>query len=440
MPAVLRRLRTMLSRLRSIPRSIRYFFADLWHWLWSHRLVLTAVVLVLVGAAGAGAYLIVERDGDEGPAAGAPAPDVIVGQVAAPDDAADELETEDLGFPAFATKNTTRVGGPDPASNAAGVALAVDPATGGVGGPDAVTLVDAGEWQAGIAAASLAADPVGAPILLTDGGEVPALTANALRALAPAGSAETDGTQLFAVGAAPAPDGYDSLQLHGENPAEIASEIDRLRQRLDGDPEHVLVASADEPGLAMPAAGWAARSGDPVLFARRDTLPDATREALREHKGAPVYVLGPESAISARTLREIEKVAPNALRLGEDEPTANSIAFARYADGTFGWNINDPGHGFVILNARLPIDAAAAAPLSASGTWGTQLVVEDGSAVPAELRGYLLDLKPGYDDDPTRAVYNHVWLIGDQETLSVDFQAQIDELAEVTQVTSGGGR
>jgi hypothetical protein len=123
--------------------------------------------------------------------------------------------------------------------------------------------------------------------------------------------------------------------------------------------------------------------------------------------------------------------------VGEEEPTANSIAFARFADGTFGWNINDPGHGFVILNARRPIDAAAAAALSASGTWGTQLVVSNGGAVPAELRGYLLDLKPGYDEDPTRAVYNHVWLIGDQETLSVDFQAQVDELAEVAPITSG---
>jgi hypothetical protein len=201
----------------------------------------------------------------------------------------------------------------------------------------------------------------------------------------------------------------------------------------------VVVASADAPALAMPAAGWAARSGDPVLFARRGSLPDATRQRLAEHKGVPVYVLGADSAISSKTLEEIEKVAPGAVRVGDVEPTASSIAFARFADGTFGWNINDPGHGFVIVGARRPLDAAGAAALSGSGTWGPQLVVEDGDAVPADLRGYLLDLKPGYDEDPTRAVYNHVWLIGDQETLSVGFQAQIDELAEVAPITSGAG-
>jgi hypothetical protein len=42
-------------------------------------------------------------------------------------------------------------------------------------------------------------------------------------------------------------------------------------------------------------------------------------------------------------------------------------------------------------------------------------------------------------NDPTRAVYNHVWLIGDQDTISVGFHAQVDDLAEVVQVRSGGG-
>ena len=38
-------------------------------------------------------------------------------------------DAEELGYPAFATNNTTRVGGADPAANAAGVALAAFPST-----------------------------------------------------------------------------------------------------------------------------------------------------------------------------------------------------------------------------------------------------------------------------------------------------------------------
>ena len=59
--------------------------------------------------------------------------------------------------------------------------------------------------------------------------------------------------------------------------------------------------------------------------------------------------------------------------------------------------------------------------------------------MPDALRGYLLDIKPGYVTDPTRAVYNHVWIIGDQSTISVGFQAQVDDLAEVAPVRSGTG-
>ena len=63
-------------------------------------------------------------------------------------------------------------------------------------------------------------------------------------------------------------------------------------------------------------------------------------------------------------------------------------------------------------------------PLSASGTWGPLLVNDDPEKLAPALRGYLLDLKPGYTDDPTRALYNHLWLIGDPSAISVAFQAR----------------
>ena len=66
-------------------------------------------------------------------------------------------------------------------------------------------------------------------------------------------------------------------------------------------------------------------------------------------------------------------------------------------------------------------------------------MTDDGAAVPKAIHDYLLDLKPGYEDDPTRALYNHIWLIGDTTAISVAFQADVDELAEVAPVTSGSG-
>jgi ell wall binding domain 2 (CWB2) len=189
----------------------------------------------------------------------------------------------------------------------------------------------------------------------------------------------------------------------------------------------------------MPAAAWAARSGDPVLFVTRKSVPKPTLKALERHENVPVYVLGPESVVSEKAFKKITEAAPGAERIAGEDPVESAIEFARYTDGTFGWNINDPGHGFVIASTDRPADAGAAAPLSASGTWGPLLVTDDGSKIPSSLRGYLLDLKPGYVDDPTRAFYNHVWIIGDQDAISVPFEAQIDELAALAKVEPGSG-
>jgi hypothetical protein len=350
------------------------------------------------------------------------------------------VAAEQLGFPGFATKNTTRIGGGDSAAVAAGAALATYPSQGGLKGPAAVSLVGSDDWPSAIAASVLMSDPIGAPVLVSDTDDIPDVTATALVALGPQGSPETRDAQAFAIGQAAAPGNLRTVNVEGENPAEIAASIEELRRRLtDSDPDHIVLASSDEPAFAMPAAAWAARSGDPILFVQGDAVPSPTLDALKRYKDTPVYVLGPPSVISEDVLRDVRELSPDAARIAGGDPVTNAIAFARYDDGTFGWNITDPGHGLVIANSARPLDAGAASPLSASGKWGPLLLTETADVVPAPLRGFLLDIKPGYIDDPTRAFYNHAWLVGDAKALSVGFQAQIDELLEVAPIQQGSG-
>jgi hypothetical protein len=404
--------------------------------VWKRRLAIGAGILVGLAAIGVGAYFLVDAIRDDGETeAPPPAPRIVVHTERPQPEAA-----HDLGFPEFATKNTTRVAGADVAADAAAVALAVYPSTGGVQGPDAVSLVDSRDWQSGIAAASLAGPPVGAPILVSEGDDLPDLTTDALEALGPGGSAATKGAQVFQVGETATPTGVDTERVRGKSAATIAAEVDRLRQELTGEkPDNVLLVGSQQPEYAMPAAGWAARSGDPVLFVGKDSVPEPTLDALKRYEDASLYALGPPSAISDKALKEVEDAASPVVRIGDSDPVQNAIDFARYVDGNFGWNITDPGHGLVIVSDREPLDAAAAAPLSASGNWGPLLVTDDPRQVPESLRGFLLDIKPGYVDDPTRAVYNHAWIIGDQQTISVGFQSQVDDLAEVAPVRSGTG-
>jgi hypothetical protein len=345
----------------------------------------------------------------------------------------DTQAAQGLGFPQVATKNTTRVGGADPVANAAAVAQAVFPGT----HPKAVTLVDSGDWRAGIAASALFAAPIGAPILLSDGTSLPGASSSALKALAPTGSKAAGGAQVIRIGDVAQEGGLKTTDVKGADPFALARAIDAFLAAARGKPsDRVIVASADKAPFAMPAAAYAAKSGDPVLFVGKDSVPADTRTALLSHQQPKIYLLGPTSVISAKVetaLRKLGKVT----RIGGADPVSNAVAFARFSDGAFGWGVVDPGHGLVFTGEGAdPQTAAAAAPLSASGTYGPLLLAGGADKLDKPLTDYLLDIQPGYEKDPVRGVYNHGWIVGDESVLSIAAQSQIDRLLEISPVTA----
>ena len=382
------------------------------------RSALLLVLLTLLGAVLAGCG---RSSGDAG-VNGAPSADKE-------DDAA-----ADLGFPAVATKNTTRISGADPIANAAAVARAVFPEAAQASRPKAVALVDAGDWRAGVAAAVFAAPPLRVPILLTDGSDMPPASKEALDELAPTGAEEAGGAQVVRVGDAAKPSGLKSNDVSGKDPFALAQAIDALQAVASGRAsDDVLVVSADDPGYAMPAAAWAAKSGDSVLFVRRDQIPPETTAALRTHEKPRIYVLGPEEVVSAAVEEQLGKLG-DVTRVGSGDAVRSSIDFARFTDGSFGWGVIDPGHGLVFARADRPLDAAAAAPLSASGTYGPLILLSSAGSVDKPISDYLLDIQPGYNRDPVRGVYNHGWIIGDAKAITVGVQSRIDSLLEISPV------
>jgi hypothetical protein len=336
-----------------------------------------------------------------------------------------------LGFPALATKNTTRVGGGDPVADAAAVAQAVFPGT----HPKAITLVDSGDWRAGLAATALFAQPVGAPILFSDGTSLPAGSSDALKALAPTGSKAAGGAQLIRVGDVAQLGGLKTTDIKAANPFAMGRAIDAFLAAASGkSSDRVLVVSADKPAYAMPAAAYAAKSGVPVLFVTQSTLPPDTKTALAAHRQPKIYLLGPTSVIGAKVQTELSKLG-KVTRVAGKDPVQNAIAFARFADGSFGWGVVDPGHGLVFTgDGADPLTAAAAAPLSASGSYGPLLLNSAPERLDPALSNYLLDIQPGYDKDPVRGVYNHGWIVGDESVMSVGVQSQIDRLLEISPV------
>ena len=339
----------------------------------------------------------------------------------------DKKAVEQLGFPITATRNTTRVSGSDPAADAAGVASALFPASALETRPPAVVLVDEDDWQSAIAAGSLVANPLRAPILLTNGDKLSPVAAATLKRLKPKGASLAQGAQAILVGDKPGPPkGVKSAAIRGSDPYETAVAIDKFSSVAKGKPSgDVVIASGEKPEWAMPAGAWAARSGDAVLFTKRDSLPEATKKALGQHQKPNIYVLGPAAAVSPKVEKELGALG-KVTRIQGSSPVANSIAFARFKRGGFGWGAVVPGQNLTIANTSRPGDAAAAAGLAANGIFAP-LLLTDKAELSRELESYLLDIQPGFENgDPSQGVYNHVWILGGATALSAASQDRVD--------------
>jgi hypothetical protein len=381
-----------------------------------------------------------------------------------------------LGASGLATRNTTRLGGAGPVADAAAVALAVKPGLTPATRPLAVVLVDEHDWPAALAAAALASSPLGAPLLYSDGNTLPALSREALAAMKPLGAAALGGAQVIEIGTSAAPAGYLTRSLSvatpgvgaaagghppaggsasgtgpagdeqsDSGPAALAAQVERLVATVHGaPPRRVIVIGADgPPALAMPAAGLAAESGAPILPVDAAGIPPATRRVLAHLHHPVIYAVGPPAAVSDAVLAALNRFGP-VRRIDSEtataDPTLNAIAVARFVDGTFGWDVNEAGHGLVFANASRPLDAPAAAPLSASGDYGPLLLLGGPTQVPTTLARYLEDIQPGYTAQvqPVRGVYNHGWLIGDINAISATTQAELDTLLEI-KLEAGAG-
>jgi hypothetical protein len=353
------------------------------------------------------------------------------------------------GAVSVATRNTTRVGGADVASDAAAVARATYPGLTVATRPLTVVLVDEHDWLGALAASVLSSAPTSAPILFSEGEALPAVSRETLEAMHPLGAPTLGGAQVIRIGGATAtaPSGYPVYTLSVSAPVATAVAVQRLALTLDGGsaPRQVIVlATGTPPALAMPAAGLAAESGAPILFVTPARVPAATAAVLAGLHRPSIYVID-AAALGRHTMRALRRFGPvtaisgaRAAAAGAEaggEAVENAIEVARYTDGTFGWGVKEPGHGLVFANAERPLDAPAAALLSATGDYGPLLLLASATQVPPALAGYLSDIQPAYTAAPqflpVRGVYNHGWLIGDEQAISAVTQAEVDSLLEI---------
>lgn len=320
------------------------------------------------------------------------------------------------------TKDSARFAEADPAALSRQVARALFPEGGNK--PGGVVVVDKEQWQSAVAAAPLV-HWVDGPLLMTD--SVDAVVDEVTR-LQPSGINGLDNVTVIQVGIAESLDLEAATTVDATSPAELAAQVDSLVQQISGAFRPNVLLVPDEPGWAIPAAYFAAQSGDALLFGG-NPLPDVTRQALEQRGGAAdIYVFGftPEDLSQYGTVQQI----------GARDATTGAVALAEYFDEatSFGWgkaaNRYLVNQNFVLANADHPLLALAAVSLGRFGRFGPLLWVNH-DRIPAATDQYLWKMRPEYFVTPAEGPFNFLWILGSPDEVSVRVQGDADLSQEI---------
>ncbi len=356
-------------------------------------------------------------------------------------------EIQSGSIPWVVMKNSTRINTSDPFSVAVLVSQTTWPSTGNGNRPGGVILVDINDWHAGLVGADLIHFPINGPVLFTEQGEIPEITLNEIKRLNPTGFKAKSTIHAVLVGNLASRVGEQLSdiklkfdQIPGENPAQLAKAVDAYYSELLGSiPNSVIIGALHAPEYALPAINWISHMSEPLLFVSKDDVPQETVDALLIRKGgAHIYILGPESIISANVEQQLSNYG-KVTRISGNDPIANSIPFAQFYDAEtqFGWGITTPGHNLSFIPVQSTSLAIAAAPFSHLGKHAP-LIWIDQDRVPQNVMSYLDMIQPKYTNTPSDGPFNHAWITGDMNSISHVVHGEIDQMLEIISATGGG--
>jgi hypothetical protein len=207
----------------------------------------------------------------------------------------------------------------------------------------------------------------------------------------------------------------------------------------------------------LPATHWVAHMASGLLWVKKDSVPEATIDALKRRGGqAHIYLFGGPQQISPKVAKQLSRYG-TVMRVNNDDPVAfnappkdtvvdTAIAFAKMWDsaGQVGWKITGPGHGFTLVNADDWPGAVASAPLSHLGFHAPLLFTNKSGGLPPQLAAYYKSVAPTYLTTPADGPYNMTFVIGSWKRIAWPVQANVDYISEManrrTWNTNTGGR
>jgi len=329
------------------------------------------------------------------------------------------------------TLNTTRICGNNPVDTAVKVSKIGFAAM----KPNAVILVNKNEVFDGIAAAPLVHHPINAPLLFTDGIALSRETLSEIRRLSPKGY---NSIHVFLVGNISKNVsltlnlcGFRTFQIAGNNHFETACKIPDLRNEF----ENILIVSGEDYSEGIMASYWSAHHGDPILFVRRNSVPDCTLESIKKMHDINAYIIGSVKTISEdveKTLAGMKNIK-HIDRIDGVTPFDIAVDFAEYKDSEteFGWGRDyKEGHAFTFGSIHQPMDIIAGVIFAHMGKHTPLLLIEN-DKVPAVVEKYIKSVKAMPPNNMPRPPFMHGFILGDISNISYTAQLMLEDALSI---------
>ena len=226
-----------------------------------------------------------------------------------------------------------------------------------------------------------------------------------------------------------------TVDISGGNPAQSAARIATRGNASDEiGSNNVIIVSSNASEWAFPAAGWSAYSGDPILYANANGVPEVTRQAIAELNASHAYVLAPPGQVSQDALSGLDV---EWTRVAGSTPQDHAVEVAKFRDESrdFGWGIDERDkvgyYNSMLVNPDRPAQAVASANLQ-WGKAGPILLVHEDGTLPAITENYLWRTQSSFFQTPAEGPFNHVFALGPLEEVSWVSQARSDYAVEIT--------
>ena len=186
----------------------------------------------------------------------------------------------------------------------------------------------------------------------------------------------------------------------------------------------------------MPAAAWAARSGDAVLFAQAGLgAGRRPRKALTPHEAQHLRARPAERRSRTRVEPQLRQARHGARASRGRRPSRTRSRSPASAAAASAGASSCPGHNFTVAST----DAARATPPRRRRSPRRRVraaAAHRQAPTAADAAGELLaDVQPGYERGPGPGVYNRVWILGDDGcALGATRRRRIDRITELVPV------